>query len=77
MLARMGSSNGGGIPARLPSWLSEEGMAYVVEQFKHHGFRGGVNYCKYAAAVLTYCECTANVLNYCKCTANGCQRSFS
>mmetsp|Transcript_14191 Transcript_14191/g.22591 ORF Transcript_14191/g.22591 Transcript_14191/m.22591 type:complete len:393 (-) Transcript_14191:40-1218(-) len=31
-------------PERLPHWLSQNDIDYVVEQFKHHGFRGGVNY---------------------------------
>jgi len=39
MLARMG-----GLPLQLPAWLEQEDLNYVVEQFKIHGFRGGVNY---------------------------------
>ena len=34
----------GGRPKSLPSWLSKSEFDYVVEQFKHAGFRGGVNY---------------------------------
>jgi len=34
----------GGRPKRLPSWLSDSDLAYVSEQFKASGFRGGVNY---------------------------------
>ena len=33
----------GGLPERLPTWLEQQDIDYVVEQFKHHGFRGGVN----------------------------------
>ena len=38
MLARTGR------PKRLPKWLSEADLEYVTKQFKHSGFRGGVNY---------------------------------
>jgi pimeloyl-ACP methyl ester carboxylesterase len=34
----------GGRPKHLPSWLSQDEFDYVVEQYKHSGFRGGVNY---------------------------------
>ena len=34
----------GGRPKRLPNWLSQEDFNYVVKQYKHSGFRGGVNY---------------------------------
>lgn len=33
-----------GAPRELPSWLTEEDLAYVVRQFTRSGFRGGVNY---------------------------------
>ena len=39
MFAHMGS----GLPLGLPAWLNQQDLDYVVEQFKHHGFRGGVN----------------------------------
>lgn len=34
----------GGRPKRLPTWLPREVFDYVVEQYKHSGFRGGVSY---------------------------------
>ena len=34
----------GGRPKYLPNWLSQKEFDYVVEQYKHSGFRGGVNY---------------------------------
>jgi pimeloyl-ACP methyl ester carboxylesterase len=40
----MFAHSGGGLPLQLPTWLSESDLEYAVEQFKHHGFRGGVNY---------------------------------
>ncbi|MDD9957959.1 MAG: alpha/beta hydrolase [Gammaproteobacteria bacterium] len=33
-----------GEPVRLPDWLSEEDLNYYTEEFKHAGFRGGINY---------------------------------
>jgi pimeloyl-ACP methyl ester carboxylesterase len=33
-----------GAPKGLPSWLSADDLAYVVDQFSRSGFRGGVNY---------------------------------
>ena len=37
-------AHSGPAPTDLPAWLTARDMEYVVEQFKHHGFRGGVNY---------------------------------
>jgi pimeloyl-ACP methyl ester carboxylesterase len=33
-----------GAPKGLPDWLHAEDLDYVVAQFEHSGFRGGVNY---------------------------------
>ena len=33
-----------GAPKGLPDWLSQADLDYVVSQFEHAGFRGGVNY---------------------------------
>ncbi|WP_241758032.1 alpha/beta fold hydrolase [Myxococcus landrumensis] len=30
-------------PARLPSWLTEEDLAFFAKEFAHSGFRGGLN----------------------------------
>ena len=32
------------VPDKLPPWLSEEDLAFFVNEFKHSGFRGGVNW---------------------------------
>ncbi len=32
------------MPETLPSWLSEEDLAYYVDQFSQTGFRGGINW---------------------------------
>ena len=33
-----------GAPIRLPDWLTENDLNYIVSQFEKAGFRGGVNY---------------------------------
>ena len=33
-----------GAPIRLPDWLTENNLDYIVSQFEKAGFRGGVNY---------------------------------
>ncbi len=33
-----------GAPIRLPEWLTENDLNYIVSQFEKAGFRGGVNY---------------------------------
>ena len=33
-----------GAPKGLPDWLSSKDLDYVVSQFEHAGFRGGINY---------------------------------
>ena len=33
-----------GAPLGLPDWLRQEDLDYVVSQFEHAGFRGGINY---------------------------------
>ncbi len=33
-----------GAPTGLPDWLTQQDLDYVVSQFEHAGFRGGVNY---------------------------------
>ena len=33
-----------GAPVGLPDWLTQADLDYVVSQFEHAGFRGGVNY---------------------------------
>ena len=33
-----------GAPIRLPDWLTENDLNYIVSQFEEAGFRGGVNY---------------------------------
>ena len=33
-----------GAPRALPSWLGQEDLEYVVDQFRASGFRGGINY---------------------------------
>jgi len=33
-----------GAPIRLPDWLTENDLSYIVSQFEKAGFRGGVNY---------------------------------
>lgn len=37
-IGRLGAAKG------LPDWLKEEDLDYVVDEFKHAGFRGGINY---------------------------------
>jgi pimeloyl-ACP methyl ester carboxylesterase len=37
-IGRLGAAKG------LPDWLTEEDLDYVVGEFKHAGFRGGINY---------------------------------
>jgi len=37
-IGRLGAAKG------LPNWLTEEDLDYVVGEFKHAGFRGGINY---------------------------------
>ena len=32
------------VPDRLPSWLTEDDVAFYVDEFKRTGFRGGVNW---------------------------------
>lgn len=33
-----------GAPLGLPDWLTQDDLDYVVSQFEHAGFRGGINY---------------------------------
>ena len=37
-IGRLGAAKG------LPDWLTEEDLEYVVGEFRHAGFRGGINY---------------------------------
>jgi pimeloyl-ACP methyl ester carboxylesterase len=32
------------IPAQLPAWLKEQDLSFFVNEFKHSGFRGGINW---------------------------------
>ena len=33
-----------GLPATLPSWLTEVDLAYSIQEFSRTGFTGGLNY---------------------------------